>query len=201
MGISISQKGLTNRSEKPASTPTKHLAQPKELPNLPESRNHIRIEYSSPTFNDDSEDSDDSIECTYCYCRRPAYGPMIACDNHYCQYEWFHYGKSSIFLSNPTKSTTYGLCFSPQPPGWLWLRCFKPSRTVFFSYTEETACMLKAEQYCPLMPFASVLGYTFRGFLQFHLQQQVMLIHNLRNGHCGFASFLAGTLSVPQWVE
>lgn len=28
----------------------------------------------------------------YCFCRQPAFGKMVACDNPDCPYEWFHYG-------------------------------------------------------------------------------------------------------------
>ncbi|AMD22985.1 HHR216Cp [Eremothecium sinecaudum] len=27
----------------------------------------------------------------YCFCRDISYGPMVACDNEKCEYEWFHY--------------------------------------------------------------------------------------------------------------
>ena len=28
----------------------------------------------------------------YCFCRNVSYGPMVACDNPSCPFEWFHYG-------------------------------------------------------------------------------------------------------------
>ena len=27
----------------------------------------------------------------YCYCKQKEFGPMIACDNPSCLYEWFHF--------------------------------------------------------------------------------------------------------------
>ena len=27
---------------------------------------------------------------TYCFCRKPSFGNMIACDNSKCEFEWFH---------------------------------------------------------------------------------------------------------------
>jgi hypothetical protein len=33
----------------------------------------------------------DPNEPVYCYCRRVAFGEMIACDNEDCSVEWFHY--------------------------------------------------------------------------------------------------------------
>jgi hypothetical protein len=35
------------------------------------------------------EDEDDE---TYCVCRGPSFGDMVACDNPKCKLEWFHYG-------------------------------------------------------------------------------------------------------------
>ena len=26
----------------------------------------------------------------FCYCGRPSYGEMVACENPYCEREWFH---------------------------------------------------------------------------------------------------------------
>ena len=33
---------------------------------------------------------------TYCLCKRHSFGNMIACDNHKCKTEWFHYTCVSI---------------------------------------------------------------------------------------------------------
>mmetsp|Transcript_13788 Transcript_13788/g.20487 ORF Transcript_13788/g.20487 Transcript_13788/m.20487 type:complete len:117 (+) Transcript_13788:354-704(+) len=39
-----------------------------------------------------NESADDcSHETTYCICRLPASGSMIACDNPKCDIEWFHF--------------------------------------------------------------------------------------------------------------
>ena len=32
----------------------------------------------------------------YCYCKRPSFPPMIACDTNNCEIEWFHYGCVNI---------------------------------------------------------------------------------------------------------
>ncbi|XP_076898538.1 PHD finger protein ING1-like [Bidens hawaiensis] len=34
----------------------------------------------------------DPNEPTYCFCNQVSYGEMVACDNHDCKIEWFHYG-------------------------------------------------------------------------------------------------------------
>lgn len=36
-------------------------------------------------------DESDCEEGIYCSCREVAYGPMVACDDPDCQYEWFHF--------------------------------------------------------------------------------------------------------------
>ena len=36
-------------------------------------------------------DSDSDKEDVYCICRSQSNGRMIACDNHSCNYQWFHY--------------------------------------------------------------------------------------------------------------
>jgi hypothetical protein len=31
-------------------------------------------------------------ENLYCFCRRPSFGQMVACDSDDCKYEWYHFG-------------------------------------------------------------------------------------------------------------
>ena len=38
--------------------------------------------------NDPSNKNNDQY---YCFCRRPSFPPMIACDHGDCKWEWFHY--------------------------------------------------------------------------------------------------------------
>lgn len=35
--------------------------------------------------------SNDKYQRLYCYCNRPYFKPMIACDNNKCKLEWYHY--------------------------------------------------------------------------------------------------------------
>ena len=32
----------------------------------------------------------DVKEYQYCYCEKNSYGEMVACENPYCEREWFH---------------------------------------------------------------------------------------------------------------
>ncbi|KAF1990221.1 hypothetical protein K402DRAFT_324805 [Aulographum hederae CBS 113979] len=36
----------------------------------------------------DDEDADDTL---YCFCNKPSYGNMVACDNVLCKHQWFHW--------------------------------------------------------------------------------------------------------------
>ena len=52
----------------------------------------------------------DNKQKYYCICRRPCFEPMIACDDKYCDTEWYHYAcvnikyapKESWFCENST---------------------------------------------------------------------------------------------------
>jgi len=53
---------------------------------------------------DVDEESDDT---KYCICQRVSYGDMVACDNEWCPYQWFHWA-----CINMTKEPTGDwLCF------------------------------------------------------------------------------------------
>ena len=45
--------------------------------------------------NDDTQTAADMPidpnEPVYCYCQQVSWGEMVACDNHECEIEWFHY--------------------------------------------------------------------------------------------------------------
>eukprot|EP00794_Sanderia_malayensis_P014493 gene14493-16000_t len=47
--------------------------------------------YSQPRTTDVLKcPRNETLGKTYCYCEGPDDGPMIACDNEHCPYEWFH---------------------------------------------------------------------------------------------------------------
>ncbi|CAG9318540.1 unnamed protein product [Blepharisma stoltei] len=37
------------------------------------------------------EEFQSNIRHNYCYCNKPCYGEMVACDGGNCKYEWFHF--------------------------------------------------------------------------------------------------------------
>ena len=39
----------------------------------------------------------------YCYCKRPTFNPMIACDGLDCKIEWFHYACVNLTRTPPEK--------------------------------------------------------------------------------------------------
>ena len=47
----------------------------------------------------------DPDESRYCYCGQVSFGEMIACDNDFCDLEWFHY--DCVGLSSPPKGKWY----------------------------------------------------------------------------------------------
>lgn len=73
VGISdITAKGRTGASGRGGRKKTRQAAV--ELPNI------------------DLELPVDPNEPTYCFCKQVSFGEMVACDNHDCKIEWFHYG-------------------------------------------------------------------------------------------------------------
>ncbi|KAF7367255.1 Chromatin modification-related protein [Mycena sanguinolenta] len=51
------------------------------------------------------EEAEGEDENLYCFCQKPSYGEMIACDNDDCPYEWFHL--SCVQLTQPTPEKWY----------------------------------------------------------------------------------------------
>jgi chromatin modification-related protein YNG2 len=51
---------------------------------------------------DETPETDDQI---YCFCRQPSFGGMVACDSKDCPYEWFHY--KCVGLSDTPKGVWY----------------------------------------------------------------------------------------------
>ena len=51
---------------------------------------------------DNSLENDRKI---YCFCRKPSFGNMIACDNLKCKFEWFQY--SCINITRAVKGKWY----------------------------------------------------------------------------------------------
>ena len=37
----------------------------------------------------------------YCYCKRPSFNPMIACDGENCEIEWYHYSCVNLVRTPP----------------------------------------------------------------------------------------------------
>jgi len=55
----------------------------------------------------------DPNEPTYCYCKQVSYGEMIACDNDFCDIEWFHL--QCVGLDAPPKKNEKWYCTSCRP--------------------------------------------------------------------------------------
>lgn len=64
--------------------------------NLKKAKSRERKEsITSPTIGinqGDVTEGNNNQEEVYCFCRNVSYGPMVACDNPACPFEWFHYG-------------------------------------------------------------------------------------------------------------
>ena len=80
----------------------------------------------SPTpQNPTSNDSDDE---KYCYCLRPSYGAMVACDNPDCTRKWFHLHHTNLpYLPEEDDDWTCTLCHGWEPlydGCWHCPKCF-----------------------------------------------------------------------------
>lgn len=55
--------------------------------------------------NEESQQSSDESRenFLYCFCRDTEHGPMIACDNEQCPYEWFHWACVGLKSEVPGK--------------------------------------------------------------------------------------------------
>ena len=53
---------------------------------------------------DSDADQVATLNDVYCYCRGPEEGPMVACDNSSCPYQWFHFKCLGLKTEPLTKS-------------------------------------------------------------------------------------------------
>jgi hypothetical protein len=65
---------------------------------------------------DDNSTSDDDAAEEYCYCLRPEYGDMVACDNPDCERKWFHLHHTNLhYMPDEDDSWVCTLCRGWEP--------------------------------------------------------------------------------------